>query len=350
MDYGKVLSRAWQITWRWKILWVLGFLAALGSGGFNFNYDFRYLFSGTDLRGWSWPGTGPWSWPTAWPGGGPTAWPAIILGIVALALLIGLTLWVISIFAHGGLIAGVRQVEEEGSTSFKRAWRAGAARFWSLLVVRLIFFLVGLALGVLFLLAIVAIALAMGVRVGLASGAPGGILGALLGGLACCFVPACCVLVLVVAFIALIQTYADRAIVLENKGAIDGLVRAWNVFRKNLGPSLLLLLIFFGIGLGVGIAVGLVLLLIAVPIIVVLTTTSPALWWIVPIIGGGLLLLVLGAFLNSVITTFISAGWTLAYRQMAGLVPEPAAPPPAVPAPPAPEEAPPPPENVPPPA
>ena len=26
MDFGKVIGRAWQITWRWKILWVLGFL------------------------------------------------------------------------------------------------------------------------------------------------------------------------------------------------------------------------------------------------------------------------------------------------------------------------------------
>ena len=32
MDFGKVLSRAWEITWRWKVLWVLGFLAALGQG------------------------------------------------------------------------------------------------------------------------------------------------------------------------------------------------------------------------------------------------------------------------------------------------------------------------------
>ena len=32
MDFGKVLGRAWEITWRWKMLWVLGFLAALGQG------------------------------------------------------------------------------------------------------------------------------------------------------------------------------------------------------------------------------------------------------------------------------------------------------------------------------
>jgi hypothetical protein len=32
MDYGKILSRAWEIAWRWKVLWILGFLASLGQG------------------------------------------------------------------------------------------------------------------------------------------------------------------------------------------------------------------------------------------------------------------------------------------------------------------------------
>lgn len=32
MDLGKVLSRAWDITWRWKLLWVFGFLVSLGQG------------------------------------------------------------------------------------------------------------------------------------------------------------------------------------------------------------------------------------------------------------------------------------------------------------------------------
>ena len=29
MDYAYVLRRAWQTLWRWKVLWLLGFLAAL---------------------------------------------------------------------------------------------------------------------------------------------------------------------------------------------------------------------------------------------------------------------------------------------------------------------------------
>ncbi len=37
MDYGKVLKRAWETTWRYRALWIFGIIIALttasGSGG-----------------------------------------------------------------------------------------------------------------------------------------------------------------------------------------------------------------------------------------------------------------------------------------------------------------------------
>ncbi len=49
MDYSSVLRRAWDITWRYKGLWILGILASCsgnggsgagGRGGSGFNYNF----------------------------------------------------------------------------------------------------------------------------------------------------------------------------------------------------------------------------------------------------------------------------------------------------------------------
>ena len=57
---------------------------------------------------------------------------AALAGAACLALIIGIALWVVSVIARGGLIAGVQQVEDEGDTSFGQAWRAGASRFWTL--------------------------------------------------------------------------------------------------------------------------------------------------------------------------------------------------------------------------
>jgi hypothetical protein len=33
MNIGEVLSRAWKITWKYKVLWIFGILAGCASGG-----------------------------------------------------------------------------------------------------------------------------------------------------------------------------------------------------------------------------------------------------------------------------------------------------------------------------
>ncbi len=31
MDYGEVLSKAWKIAWKFKVLWIFGILAGCGA-------------------------------------------------------------------------------------------------------------------------------------------------------------------------------------------------------------------------------------------------------------------------------------------------------------------------------
>ena len=120
MDFGKVFTRAWEITWRWKMLWVLGFLAALGQG--SGSPQPNYTLSGDEFERYGWRlGDSAEQFFIAFSG--------LIFGLICLAIIVVIVLWVISVIARGGLIAGVQQVEEEGSTSFGRAWSAGARKF-----------------------------------------------------------------------------------------------------------------------------------------------------------------------------------------------------------------------------
>ena len=32
-DFGEILTKAWQVVWKYKILWVFGFLVSCGQGG-----------------------------------------------------------------------------------------------------------------------------------------------------------------------------------------------------------------------------------------------------------------------------------------------------------------------------
>jgi len=298
MDYGKVLKRAWEITWRWKILWILGFLASLGQGGGGGGGS-NFQFSSSDWERWKLD---------------PELTGAVIAAIVAVAcvaILIGIALWVVSVIARGGLIAGVQQVEDEGSTTFGRAWRVGVKRFWTLFGINIL-----VAVPIILMWLVFAGALAASI-VGIVEGSetsdPLAALG--VGGIGCAGL-FCCLAVIVTFVVSLIQTYAERAAVLEGMGWIEAFKRGWQVLKTNIGPTLIFWLIFVVIGMIVGGVVLVGVMAIALPVIGLFTTTDVGAWILVPICGGGLFAIILGALIGSVVNTFTSATWTLAYRQL----------------------------------
>ncbi len=236
---------------------------------------------------------------------------AVIVAVACVAILIGIALWVVSVIARGGLIAGVQQVEDEGSTDFRRAWRVGRGRFWTLFGINI---LTALPLLILGLIAAATLALSIvGVVEGSQSSDPTvglGVLGIVCGGLFCCGT------IIVSLLLGLIQTYAERAAVLEGLGWIEAFKRGWQVLKTNIGPTLVFWLIFLAIGIVIAGVVFAGVAAIALPIIGLFTATEVGEWIIAPICCGGLFAIVLGALIGSVVNTFTSATWTLAYREM----------------------------------
>lgn len=299
MDYGAVLSRAWEITWRWKVLWILGFLAALGNGVASGNPSYT-----TDSSDWGRMYYGRWI---------PPEIIALLVSIACLILVIGIAVWVVSIIARGGLIAGVQQVEDEGATTFGQAWRAGASRFWTLFGIS---FLAAIPVFILFVLGIIVLVATLAASSAGFSQPPrgAGIASAILcgGGLLCGTI-------LVAIVLAQIRIYAERAAILEGLSWIQAFKRGWEILKENLGPTIVLWIIFLAIGLvfAMGVIGGLAAVLL--PFIALISRTEPGPWLLVPICFGGLLGSLVFALLSSVVETFSSATWTLAYRELAGL-------------------------------
>lgn len=306
MDFAKVLSRAWEITWRWKVLWILGFLASLGNGGGGSGSANMYTTNGDQNLN-----IGPWQADRM----GPEFWAAIsgiILGLVCLGLLIAIALWVVSVIARGGLIAGVRQIEDEGTTTFGRAWRVGVSRFWTLFGIS---FLTAIPLFILILIGVVVLGLGIATAAGFSdiSEALSGtsILLAL-----SCGAGLCCVLVPLGIVLDQIRTYAERAAILEGLGWIDAFKRGWQVIKENLGPTIILWLIFLAIGLVLaGVIIG-GMVAVALPLVAIFAKTEPGPWLIAPLCCGGLLAMIAFSLIGAIIETFTSATWTLAYREL----------------------------------
>jgi hypothetical protein len=93
------------------------------------------------------------------------------------------------------------------------------------------------------------------------------------------------------------------------------------VLRDNLGPTVVFRLIFFAIGLVFAIVVGGALLVLLLPFLafVAVASSDSGAWILLPVACGGLLAMVASAIIGSVVATFTSATWTLAYREMIGL-------------------------------
>ena len=302
MDYGKVLSRAWEITWRWKVLWILGFLASLGRGtGSTGNTGYSM-----DSDNWRW--------------GQRFQVPPEVVGILAavgcLAILIAIAIWVVSVMARGGLIAGVQQVEEEGATTFLQAWRVGRDRFWTLFGISILafipaFLLIVIGIGVLVLLILGTVgAFDQAAEVAGALGIAGSVL---------CGGTLCCGAVIVAAVLDQIRVYAERAAILEGLGWTEAFGRGWQVLKENLGPTIVFWLIFLVIGIVIGAVVAAGVAALALPFIGTMSQTDPGAWILAPICLGGLLGFIVFALLGSLIETFTSATWTLAYREFTGM-------------------------------
>jgi hypothetical protein len=316
MDYGKVLSRAWEITWRWKVLWILGFLAALGSGtgggGGGGGGGTSYGTSSSDWGWWGYTFYEPYI---------PPGIVAAIIGVACLAILVGIAIWVVSVIARGGLIAAVQQVEEEGQTGFGLAWRAGARRFWTLFGISI---LAAIPLIILVVAGIVIIIL-MFVGSGFAfttsdaAGVAGIVTSILCGGVFCCG------MIIATIILQQIRIYAERAAILEDLGWIEAFSRGWNVLKANVGPTIVFWLIFFLLGIVFFITIAVVLAGTAFPFVALVGNIEPGPWVLAPAFCGGLILVIAGALINAIVQTFTSATWTLAYRDMIGLAGSPAA-------------------------
>ena len=283
MDYGKLFTRAWDIIWKYKFLIILGVLVALsGSTGSGGNQS-RFVFDGGDL---------PWNDMPMLNYGSPFQDSELsilaILGLIALGvviILVGLALWVAGTIARGGLISAVNDIESDKPADFSTAFKAGWKKGWRLLGIDLVPAIPGLA----FFIGSLAIFLSYGGFVEMMDGSwPYAGMGPFLP-----LILLSCLLVPFILFLSILQTFANRACMLEDLGVVASFRRGFEVMADNLGTALILFL------LQAAVSIGLFIVMIVPGILMVLC----CLLWPV-------LILVQGAF-----SAYITTLWTLAWRE-----------------------------------
>lgn len=295
-NFGEVLTRAWQIVWKHKVLWIFGILAGCGRGG------------GGGSGGGQVRGSGDQPFPqleqlfqqiSQWIENNPWIVAVFILLVIVLVL-VGIFLGTIGRIS---LIRGTYQADGGMERlNFGELFSESMPYFWRVFGLSLLIFLIAL---------FVFIPLALG----------GALFGAVTAGIgAICLLPLICLLIPLLWAFSVVIEQANVAIVLEDLSIGDGFRKGWEVVRANVGPILLLTLIIF-IGSGVvGFLIAIPLIAAVAPLIfgAASNTTGPI--WITVICCALYfpILLVLSGILNA----YVQSVWALTYMRLTAKPPQ----------------------------
>lgn len=298
MDYFGILKRAWNITWKYKALWVLGLFAGAGGGSSG---------GGGNYSGGSGGGDGSYDQFGRW----VTENLAIVAIMTGLLFVVGLVFWILSIAAQGGLVHGANEAAEGRPPSLKASWGVGFSKWGRTFMIG---FVIGLPIVVLTLLmAVVLIAMIGG---GAALGNEEAIGAALAGGL-CLVLPVFVVLIIALGLIVgIIYNLALRYGVLDDITFGQAIKRGWDDLWAKRGAFVMFLVMLLP-----GFALSLAMLVLMVPFMV------PAIAFAVAeqfVMAGAMFVLMMLVMLvpSAIYGTFVSSAWTVFFRQMTGREPK----------------------------
>lgn len=317
MDFGAIIKRAWQITWRYKALWVLGIFAGIsgcqasspGSGGRGWDTDVPRL-GDSGARGVAVLESAFFQY-----------LPAILAFVVAL-IAFSIVWAVLSIAARNGLIIAVNEIEQGREKRLGELWSLGFSRFWPVVGLGLL-----LNLPMFVLAMVVGLAVAVPMMQSFVGGRELGVqmIAPMCGSLAI-GVPLILVLTFVLGILYLVGL---RYVVIGGQGPIEAIRNSWSFFRIRFKDSALMYLLSGALNIAAS-------LVLAVPIIAVFIALAfPAFvaisnqnWGalLAPVAGGAMLIVLVGWFYSAVWGTFTSSLWTLFFRRVVGLRPIVAAP------------------------
>lgn len=302
-NFGEVLTRAWQIVWKHRVLWIFGILASCGRGGGG-NSGSSNRFSSSNG---STPNLPPqmMQW-MQWIENHATQFIVITLAVVCV-------IWIIVAFLSTigkiGLIRGTAQAEGGAeSLVFGQLFSESTPYFWRMfglsLILSLPFVIVIVALVAGVVVFVAASAYSSGNNVGFL-----GMIPIMLG----CF----CLLIPIMFVLGMIFRQSERAIVLEELGVMPAISRGWEIFRANLGPIILMAIILGVIGFVVGLVIAIPILAIVIPAAIAFAVGNAQ--NATPLILAGIcfcLYLPVLWLLGGIMTAYIESVWTLTYMRL----------------------------------
>lgn len=295
-NFGEVLTRAWKIIWKHKVLWIFGILAscARGSGGggsgsggsrnYQTSPNGEFPFGGGELERFADQAV-RYLEDNLW----------IIIAAILVIFLIGIIAFALGMIGRSGMIKGTAMAEKGAeSISFGEVWSESLPYFWRIFGLN---FLVGLAFFVLII--------------------PLVLLGVVTAGVGfVCLLPILCLLVPIGWVIAVIVEQAQVAIVLEDLSMLDGFKRGWEIVKTNPIPMVVMALILGIGGAIIGVIVSIPLVLAILPVIIGMNSLRESMTPLYIALACCLAYMPVLILFNGVLTAYIQSAWALTYMKL----------------------------------
>jgi hypothetical protein len=319
VKHTDILKQAWFITWRYRALWVFGFLLALcggggGGGGGNFGSssgNFRAPVDGGD--------GGDFGELPNIPDIDPQLIWTLVIAFICLVLLLAIIGIVVRAVTRTALIRMVPQANSAKNVTVAEGWRMG----WSDAAWRL--FLVGLVIGIpVAILAIALIGLGLSPLLLLFTQEPALVV---IGGLTTVFAIIFIIFLLIAvgAVVGLLQELAWRRTVLEERGVIESVTTAFALIKRRFKDVFIMWLLMLAISIGWAI-VALLILFISFLVALIVGGLPALLVYLISesTIGAAVagiplalvVIILINSFASGIYLVFHSAAWTLAYLEL----------------------------------
>lgn len=226
MDYGKIITRAWEVIWKHKILWVFGIISGLIGSSYGYSSYFRFNVGEIDLSEWTYsqmPYPEEFIRVIRW---GSENLALFVIGIVLVILFFVLVSNAFFAFGYTGTIQG-NLLDAKGTEKLTFGGLVQEIRpyFWRVFGLYLLLGVGGFGL-VIVLFGILTVIGVLTIGIGFI-----------------CIFPLICLMVPLSWFLMIVVNIALIAIITEDLSIKDGLVRGWRMVTGNIGPFLLVWLI-----------------------------------------------------------------------------------------------------------
>jgi hypothetical protein len=315
MDHFANIKKAFELTWKYKFLWVFGFVVTFFGQAPTFNNNINISEDNPSrvneiinpLISW-------------WNSMNPTLHLVVIIGSVFFFLAFSILIMYLVARSEAALVGSVTDLNDGKHVNLAKAWKLGGPKAWNLIGQKLLLNLPLTLLGL--ILMVISVLVFLGTFKSDLSNISDFFTSPLSLVLLLCTCLFAIVALIYSLLTGILYTFSSRISVIHDKGIITSIKLSYAFVKKNLSELVMSwlfnLIVMIPVSIVVGIVSFIIMLILFIPVFLALMTLmlTNIFLFIAAIILLGLIAQFFGSMIGGFFSAFGSAYWTIVYTSL----------------------------------